>query len=126
MNCMNHQDKSAIGICKSCCKGLCAECVTALPDGISCRNDVCEKRVTTMFQMVDISIKNLTNVNAHQRSAYIFMLIFGSAFLLFSFLPISSPGDFGFLFTIVFAIIFIAFGVIGLMRRSRYFQTPKR
>ena len=38
MNCFNHQQVSAIGICKFCQKGLCMECAIDLGHGIACKN----------------------------------------------------------------------------------------
>ena len=58
MNCFNHPEKPAIGVCKSCYKGLCAECVAPLPNGLACR-DTCEARVTLMNQMIDNNQKVL-------------------------------------------------------------------
>jgi hypothetical protein len=38
MNCFNHPDVPAVGICKACQKGLCMECVVDLGHGIACKN----------------------------------------------------------------------------------------
>jgi len=43
MNCFNHRDRSAIGLCKACLKALCGDCLTELPNGLACK-DSCEKR----------------------------------------------------------------------------------
>lgn len=33
MRCLNHRDREAVGTCKACSKGLCAECAVDLADG---------------------------------------------------------------------------------------------
>jgi hypothetical protein len=43
MNCFNHRDRPAIGLCKACGKGLCGDCLTELPNGLACKGS-CEKR----------------------------------------------------------------------------------
>jgi hypothetical protein len=52
MNCFNHRDKSALAICKSCGRALCADCSTALRDGIACKN-TCESRVNAINEIAD-------------------------------------------------------------------------
>ena len=38
MNCFNHPDVPAVGICKACQKGLCMECAVDLGHGIACKS----------------------------------------------------------------------------------------
>ena len=38
MNCFNHPNIPAVGICKYCQKGLCMECALDLGHGIACKN----------------------------------------------------------------------------------------
>jgi hypothetical protein len=52
MNCFNHRDKPAIGICKSCGKGLCGDCVAELPNVLACK-DSCEKQVDLIGRHTD-------------------------------------------------------------------------
>jgi hypothetical protein len=37
VRCFNHQDREAVGACKACSKGLCAECAADLGHGLACR-----------------------------------------------------------------------------------------
>ena len=37
MHCFNHPDRTAIGSCKGCCKGLCMECTADLGHGLACK-----------------------------------------------------------------------------------------
>jgi hypothetical protein len=44
MNCFNHTDRPAIGICKSCGKGLCRECMAETRTALLC-GDSCAPRI---------------------------------------------------------------------------------
>jgi hypothetical protein len=50
MNCFNHPDVPAVGICKACQKGLCMECAIDLGHGIACRNHREEVEVLSQYQ----------------------------------------------------------------------------
>ena len=52
MNCYNHQNDSAIGICKNCCKGLCAKCASDVGNGLACKNK-CEVEVEQVNIMIN-------------------------------------------------------------------------
>jgi len=39
MKCYNHHDRDAFGICKSCGKGLCLECMKKEDGAVFCKND---------------------------------------------------------------------------------------
>jgi hypothetical protein len=52
MNFFNHRDKPAIGVCKSCGKGLCEDCLTELSNGIACKGS-CEKQVNLLNRVTD-------------------------------------------------------------------------
>jgi hypothetical protein len=45
MNCFNHADVAAVGLCKFCQKALCKECVHDLSYGLACREHI--PQVTT-------------------------------------------------------------------------------
>ncbi len=36
MKCYNHADVDAVGTCKTCCKGICHDCLTDVGNGIAC------------------------------------------------------------------------------------------
>jgi hypothetical protein len=46
MRCFYHPDAEAVGICKSCQKGLCAESAVDFGDGLACQG--CEERVRAL------------------------------------------------------------------------------
>lgn len=41
MHCFSHRDVSAIGLCKSCFKAVCSQCVQELKEGLACSEDCC-------------------------------------------------------------------------------------
>ena len=43
MNCYEHRDRVAIGVCKSCGKGLCEECVEEVQNGLACKDKCVEE-----------------------------------------------------------------------------------
>ena len=56
MRCFYHQDREAIGACKSCGKGLCPECAVDLGKGLACRGR-CEADVQGIIKLVDQNIR---------------------------------------------------------------------
>lgn len=45
MNCFNHTDVDAVGVCKACGKALCPDCIAEVQGAMVCRNS-CEDRLT--------------------------------------------------------------------------------
>lgn len=124
MNCFNHHDKPAIGFCKSCCKGLCADCVVPLLNGLACRN-ACEDRVDLINQIIDNNQKVISAANVQVRSSGLFILLLGAVFCLFGFLPLLISGNTGTLFLGIIGLFFAAYGAIRLMKKSQYYPTTK-
>ena len=56
MRCFQHGDVEAVGICRSCQKGLCRDCAVDLGQGLACQNS-CEMAVRDLIVMVDYSRK---------------------------------------------------------------------
>jgi hypothetical protein len=56
MRCFYHQDKDSVGSCKSCGKGLCAECAVDLGKGLACRGR-CEESARAIIELVDRNIQ---------------------------------------------------------------------
>ena len=55
MKCFNHEERDAIGTCKSCGKGICRECAVDMVKGLACR-DRCEKAVSDLIALIDQNI----------------------------------------------------------------------
>jgi len=56
MTCFYHQDASAVGLCKSCNKGLCATCAVDVGNGLACQAS-CVERVRSLNQLVERNIR---------------------------------------------------------------------
>jgi hypothetical protein len=56
MKCFYHQDRDAIGTCKSCQKGLCPECAVDLGKGLACKSR-CEEDVRNVIKLIQNNIK---------------------------------------------------------------------
>lgn len=56
MRCFYHQDKEAVGVCRSCGKGVCIECAVDLGKGLACRGR-CEENAGAIIQLVDKNIQ---------------------------------------------------------------------
>ena len=124
MNCFNHPEKPAVGFCKSCCKGLCANCAAALPNGLACR-DACEDRVNLINQMIDNNQKVISTANLQVRSIGVFILLLGAILCLFGFLPLLTSGATDTLFLGVLGLIFVGYGAARLVKKSQYYPTAQ-
>ena len=97
MNCFNHPAVPAVGLCKSCGKALCRDCVTELVNGLACKGK-CESRVNMLNRMVDSSAKRLdasakivSGARQQMRSVGLFCLLMGIGFDVFAVWRISRP-----------------------------------
>ena len=59
MKCYNHHDRDAFGICKSCGKGLCLDCIEIHEGNVVCKNS---KECKDIVSVSLIGLKNLRNV----------------------------------------------------------------
>lgn len=113
MRCFNHQDREAVGSCKACAKGLCAECVVDLGHGLSCKGSH-EEIVESYSSILKF---NARTVSAAPRIIYlptVFSIAMGAMFMWFG------RDDFrGFLFIV--GGLLLAYGVFMFARlRTTY------
>ena len=50
MNCYYHQDSTAVGICRSCAKGICADCAI---DGVMVCSEECREKTENIENLID-------------------------------------------------------------------------
>src|SRR5205823_9870456 len=88
MKCFYHQDRDAVGSCKSCGKGLCPECAVDLGKGLACRSR-CEEDAKAVIGLIDRNIKispraaKLLDAGRGVRAgASTFNLVIGAIFVL--------------------------------------------
>jgi hypothetical protein len=60
MRCFYHQTNEAVGTCKSCGKGVCADCAVDLVKGLACRNH-CEESAKAIIELVERNIRISNN-----------------------------------------------------------------
>lgn len=106
MLCFNHPEKEAVGICKSCQRGLCAECATDLGHGLACK-DKHEDQVNTLETIINQSAKIYAVTPKTRNAAPLLYGFMGSVFAGFGLLKGGGITDFSF----VMGAGFIAFAV---------------
>lgn len=114
MNCYNHPDRLAVGICKNCQKGLCRECAVDVGNGLACK-DACEDEVRAINETLQRGKSAYQKTGkAYKRTAIIFGLV-GGLFLLFGIVFIAFGGDTGTAFFVIpFGLIFCIAALFSL------------
>lgn len=120
MHCFNHADRPAVGICKSCNKGLCKECLTELPNGIACKAS-CEERVALLVRLVDNNKRMIATSNFHVSLGTWFLMTFALLPLAFGGLLLFSGDDSvdGWIF-FVSGLVFLGMALIRLRAKSKF------
>ena len=88
MRCFHHEDREAVGTCKSCGKGLCRECAVDMGKGLACRGR-CEQDVAGLIALIDANVRSAAtqkDLLGHvKRNTYVSALLYlaiGGAFLV--------------------------------------------
>ena len=120
MHCYYHQDKEAVGSCKSCGKGLCPDCAADVGKGLACRGH-CEDDVRAVVALIDRNIKFspktaqiLESSRKIRSSAAIFNLVVGVVFVGWG---LSNMERFSFI--IILGACFLVYGVFGLFQARK-------
>ena len=92
MNCFNHRDKPAIGLCKSCLKGLCEDCLAEVHNGLVCKGS-CEEQLNAINRMLDNSTQALGAARQKAYSVGIMTLLMGIGFEVFAVWSYSEYGS---------------------------------
>jgi hypothetical protein len=126
MRCYYHQEKEAVGACKSCGKGLCPDCAADVGKGLACRGR-CEEDVRAVVALVDRNIKlspqmagRLESSRKVISSAALFNVVVGCIFVGWGFLQ---GARFGFL--VILGFCFLVYGVFGLFQARRTAKAGK-
>ena len=78
MNCYKHHDKTAYGLCKSCGKALCDECLTHVDNWLCCAsNEKCQENAENLQKQIKHSDRVI------KRSPINMLITFGIFILLF-------------------------------------------
>jgi hypothetical protein len=151
MLCFYHQEKDAVGQCRSCGKGVCAECAVDLGKGLACRGR-CEEQVRTLIELIDHNIEAsktwspkvelasppppvhvasesydfvVAQLSSHIRSSERVRWISGAVYLLVG-IALLAAGVVHELFLLDLAgVIFVVFGTITFFQAQRMKRQPK-
>ena len=125
MKCFYHQDRDAVGTCKSCGKGLCPECAVDLGKGLACRSR-CEDDAKAVISLIDQNIKlsprtaRLLEAGRGARAGgAIFLFVMGAIFVFWG---LTDKDRFTFL--IILGVSFLAFGAFSFLQ-SRWIYGQK-
>jgi hypothetical protein len=111
MNCAQHLQTSAMGICKNCSRGLCQDCAVDEGFGLACKNS-CEAEVKAVWQLIERNKQvSLRTSAVYLRMAALYGLM-AAFFLVFQLVVKSVPVEIEYLFN--------GFGVLCLV--GSFFQ----
>ncbi len=84
MKCFNHEKIDAVGVCRSCGRGLCRDCIAEVGLSCSCKGE-CEEVVATMNDLVERGRTAYQKTSAAQSR-------FGIVFGLMGVVPLALAG----------------------------------
>ena len=120
MKCFYHDDREAVGACKSCGKGLCRDCAVELKKGLACKGR-CEADVQAVIDLVERSIlvspataPLLQSGNSARMGAVGFYLLLGVVFTVGGYLRSESVD-----FIVVIGLCFIAYGAFAFFQARK-------
>ena len=126
MKCFYHNDKDAVGICKSCEKGLCIDCAIDLGKGLACKNH-CEEDVNKIIDYSQENIKFASRtskiIQSTKTGVYLissFYIVLGIAFIIWDLLST------GLQFGSIIGGLFILYGIINLIRNQKLNKIPDK
>ncbi len=115
MKCYNHQERDAIGNCKSCQKGLCSECHTTVDGSLSCKGQ-CEEDVAVLNYMIEQSRKVYKNLGSQWTPSILINCVGGAMFLGFGIYKFGNA----------FSWLLIGLGTVMLIGGIISFRTTRR
>jgi len=117
MNCAQHLQTPAFGICKNCSRGLCPDCAVDEGFGLACKNR-CEAEVKAVWQLIErnkrVSLRT-SAVYLRMASLYGLMAVF---FLGFQFVVKSVPVEIEYLFN-GFGVLCLVGAIFNLVNANR-------
>jgi hypothetical protein len=121
MKCFYHTERDAVGVCKSCQRGLCADCAIDLDKGIACQNR-CEEDVRQLNQLVASGIRQqpanaflIARMRRTRLVAGLFYLAMGIGFIWWG---LQQPFMH---FIAVLGVLFVLYGLFALSQVPKAF-----
>jgi len=121
MNCFNHRDKPAIGLCKACAKALCEDCVAELNNGLACKN-ACEDRVNMINRMLDSNSQVMGAARSQVKTSGVISLVLGVGCCIFAIWSYQEMDSF---LPYFLGLLGISCLVTGFLRLSKKQEYPK-
>lgn len=117
MNCFRHAPAAAVGICKSCQRGVCPECLTDVGDGLACRGP-CEAKVQSLNAMLNRSPLAYSTAGSGYRIVGGLMGVFAIPGLISGVGAVSTKGWLN--SSLFMGLVFAIFGVMLFRLAGRY------
>lgn len=116
MNCYHHTEKSAVGSCKHCYKGLCFDCATDTGNGLACHDHV--EAVNAVNQVIDKNIKAVKDAPINLFIGPIFNMLMGVGFVAAGLLIAQKTQP----FLLFLGSGFILFALVEIIRSRKIFK----
>ena len=110
MNCYYHPDRPAVGVCKHCQRGLCAEDAALIDDSLACKGRH-EEQVRDINQLMQRNILQAKRVGAVYNRNAIFYFLVGAAFSVYGYSQLRFAGVQGLFLLIVGLFLLFAAGL---------------
>ncbi|HUI88850.1 MAG TPA: hypothetical protein VLX61_09005 [Anaerolineales bacterium] len=110
MNCYYHPDRPAIGVCKHCQRGLCAEDAALVDDSLSCKGRH-EEQVRAMNQLMQRNLLQAKRVRSMYTRNAIFYFLTGALFAAFGYSQMRFTGLQGLFLLVVGLFLLFAAGL---------------
>lgn len=114
MKCYNHHEVDAVGICKSCSKGLCPDCLTEVENGIACTT-TCVEDVQLLNSLVQRSKGSYQKTSGAMKNNSVIYTAFGIALIIFGVMD-----DRLTTFLVTLGILFILGAVLSMYSANRF------
>ena len=115
MNCFNHTEQPALGICKHCHKGICNECLHDSGDGIACKGK-CTDEVKMINRVIQHNKIAINQAQSNWTSSGLLYIILGALFLVAPFLYFRRVDP----FPIIMGSLFLAYGIYVFLKGRMY------
>ena len=118
MNCFNHKDVVSVGQCKSCCRGLCIDCISDLGHGIACKNTH-EAEVENLNMVINRSTQVYKEAPKNIIVTSIFYSFMGASFMYLGYIgKHKSSSTF-----LLLGLGFIVYGIVIYFKNKKSFQS---
>ena len=118
MNCYYHPDRPAVGICKHCQRGLCAEDTAIVDDSLACKGRH-ENEVREMNQWMARNILQSKRIGSVYNRNAIFYFLVGVAFSIYGYSQLRFAGLQG-LFLLIVGLFLLFAAALNFFEGRKY------